>query len=87
MKSVKPQSCAFPIFANLFLSISQWEKCLIFGHYLGKELTFGLVYPYKMSIKLATNAPIARVSMHNLSNQPNLKSLFKYLMFKIIRQN
>ena len=37
-------------------------------------------YPEKMTIKLATRALIPRVSIHNLSSEPNLANIFKYLV-------
>ena len=40
-----------------------------------------------MTPKLAKRAPIPRVSIHNLSFEPNLTNIFKYLVLKTIRQN
>ena len=40
-----------------------------------------------MTIKLPKRAPIPRVSIHNLSFEPNLTNIFKYLVLKTSRQN
>ena len=39
-----------------------------------------------MTVKLAKKAPIPRVPIHNLSFEPNLTNIFKYLGLKTIRQ-